>query len=374
MTKNHPAAPTTWDDLVDLETQFKETFDAQKFLVCNEVLPTNDRLLVFGSFQGFKLLQKSESLSADGTFGVVPTPFFQLYTIMAELNVRSYPVAFGLLPYKKSATYSRFLQIVKEEAERHGQLRLEQFLIDFEATMAKQVRLIFGRQVRITRCQVHLYKNLRLKMGELGGLISLHCHQQVFAKFVRAVQGLVYVPPGSVPEYYRVLVDSELDKILTKVDTCNLYEADEADNIKMSVNNYLYYLEVNYAGKRGRAGWSKPRFYIEMWNQVQNVVQNKQRTTSGNEGFHSRLRKAVPNGSTLWSLIQQLIDVEARTRAQCNEDIERVQGEDLDVDEEPNDKARFRLLKKHRALKNLIENIDEYDAVDFLKRVSHIDV
>jgi hypothetical protein len=217
---------------------------------------------------------------------------------------------------------------VKEEAERHGQLRLKQFLIDFEATMAKQVRIIFGRQV-------HLYRNLRQKMGELGGLISLQCHQHVLAEFVRAVQGLVYVPPGSVPEYYRALVDSELDKILTKVDTCNLYEADKVDNIKMSVNNYLYYLEANYAGKRGRAGWSKPRFYIEMWNQVQNVVQNKQRTTNGNEGFHSRLRMAVPNGSTLWSLIQQLIDVEAWTRAQRDEDIERVQGEDLDVDEEP---------------------------------------
>jgi hypothetical protein len=94
VTKNHPAAPTTWDELADLETQFKETFDAQKFLVCNGVLPTNDRLLVFGSFQGFKLLQKSESWSADFTFGVVPTQFYQLYTIMAELNVRSYPFAF----------------------------------------------------------------------------------------------------------------------------------------------------------------------------------------------------------------------------------------------------------------------------------------
>ncbi len=134
---------------------------------------------------------------------------------------------------------------MKEEAERHGQLRLEQFLINFEATIAKQVRFIFGRQVRITGCQVHLYKNLRLKMGELGGLIYLQCHQHVLAKFVRAVQGLVYVPPGSVPEYYRALVDSELDKILTKVDTCNLYEADEADNIKMSVRYYLDYLEAN---------------------------------------------------------------------------------------------------------------------------------
>jgi hypothetical protein len=67
-TKKHPAPPITWDDLVGLETQFKETFDAQKFLVCNEVLPTNDRLLVFWSFQGFKLLQKSKSWSADGTF------------------------------------------------------------------------------------------------------------------------------------------------------------------------------------------------------------------------------------------------------------------------------------------------------------------
>jgi hypothetical protein len=36
-------------------------------------------------------------------------------------------------------------------------------------------------------------------------------------------------------------------------------------------------------------------------------------------------------------------------------------------------RARFRLLQKNRALKNLIENIDEYDAVGFLKHVSHVD-
>jgi hypothetical protein len=56
---------------------------------------------------------------------------------MAELNVRSYTVAFGLLPNKKSATYFRFLQVIKQEAERHGQLQLEHFIIDFEAQMAK---------------------------------------------------------------------------------------------------------------------------------------------------------------------------------------------------------------------------------------------
>jgi hypothetical protein len=130
--------------------KFKETFDAQKFLVCNEILPTNDRILIFGSFHGFKLLQRSKSWSADGTFGVVPTPFYQLYTIMAELNVRSYPVCFGLLPNNKSATYFKFLQVVKQEAEHHGELYLEQFIIDFEAQMAKQVRVVFGRGVRFT--------------------------------------------------------------------------------------------------------------------------------------------------------------------------------------------------------------------------------
>jgi hypothetical protein len=374
LSKQHPAAPTTWDDLVDLEDQFKETFDAQKFLVCNEILPTNDRILIFGSFHGFKMLQRSKSWSADGTFGVVPTPFYQLYTVMAELNVRSYPVCFGLLPNKKSATYFKFLQVVKQEAERHGQLNLEQFIIDFEAQMAKQVRVVFGRGVRLTGCQVHLYRNFRQKMGELGGLITLQCHQQLFSEFIRAIQGLCYVPPDKVADYYKALVDKDLDSILVKIDSGDLYEPDDADNVKMSVNNFLDYIEANYVGKRHRAGLTKPRFDVEMWNQCHNVVENKQRTTNRNESFHSRLKKYVPNGSTLWSLISQLINIEARTRAQRDDDIQRVEGEDLDAEEEPNDRARFRLLQKNRALKNLITNIDEYEPVDFLKRVSHIDI
>ncbi len=161
---------------------------------------------------------------------------------------------------------------------------------------------------------------------------------------------------------------------MAKIDSGDLYKADDADNVKMAVNHFLDYILANYVGKKGRSGWGKPRFDIEMWNQVQNVVENKQKITNRNDGFHSRLRKYISNGSTLWTLISQLIDIEAKTRAQRDEDIERVEGEDINAEDEPNDKARFRLLQKNRAIKNLINNIDEHDAINYLKRVSHIDI
>ena len=51
---------------------------------------------------------------ADGTFKVVPTIFFQLYTIHFDsLGSLNPPTVYCLLPDKSRATYDRMIQAVK---------------------------------------------------------------------------------------------------------------------------------------------------------------------------------------------------------------------------------------------------------------------
>jgi hypothetical protein len=122
---DHPPLPNSFDDLVDLPEKFKNTFDGERFLLFNDEVE-GGRMIIFGSCQGLIMLQRSETWSCDGTFGCVPAPFYQLYSFMAELNHKSYPCFFALLPDKRAATYKKMLEVLKESVERKGALRLTQ--------------------------------------------------------------------------------------------------------------------------------------------------------------------------------------------------------------------------------------------------------
>jgi len=83
-------------------------------------------IIIFASAQGLILLQHSKTWSCDGTFSVVPAPFMQFYTFMAELDNKSYPCFFALLPNKRSTTYSKILEVLRENVEMKGLLHLKQ--------------------------------------------------------------------------------------------------------------------------------------------------------------------------------------------------------------------------------------------------------
>lgn len=101
---NHPPLPRHFDDLNELPDQYKKTVDGERFLLFKEEVEKQVRMVFFASAQGLILLQRSETWSCDGTFTVMPEPFLQLYTVMAELNNKSYPCFFGLLPNKRGPT------------------------------------------------------------------------------------------------------------------------------------------------------------------------------------------------------------------------------------------------------------------------------
>ena len=119
-----------------------------------------------------------------------------------------------------------------------------------------------------------------------------------------------------------------------------------------------------------RTGWSKPRFPTEMWNQFDNVVNDRQRTTNWNEGFHSRFRKEVSVNASIWEVIRKLINLEAQTRAERDEDRERLTYGQAAV--EPRSGRDRRRSQNNAALKNLLEHRSEFSKIDFMKRVSHM--
>ncbi len=120
-----PPLPQSFDNLDEILQQFVTTSDGERFLLYNDEFEEG-RIIIFASAQGLILLQSSETWSCDGTFSVVPAPFMQFYTFMAELDNKSYPCFFALLPNKRSMTYSKMLEVLRENVEMKGPLHLKQ--------------------------------------------------------------------------------------------------------------------------------------------------------------------------------------------------------------------------------------------------------
>jgi hypothetical protein len=122
-----PPIPQTFDELDEIPAQYANTSDGERFLLYNEEFEEG-RILIFASAQGLIMLQRSETWSCDGTFSVVPAPFLQFYSFMAEMDNKSYPCFFALLPNKRSSTYSKMLEVLKENVEMKGPLHLKQVI------------------------------------------------------------------------------------------------------------------------------------------------------------------------------------------------------------------------------------------------------
>jgi hypothetical protein len=120
-----PPLPQNYEDLDEIPPQFAMTADGERFLLFNEEFEEG-RIIIFASAQGLTMLQQSETWSCDGTFSVVPAPFMQFYTFMAEMDNKSYPCFFALLPNKRSTTYSKMLEVLREQVELKGALHLKQ--------------------------------------------------------------------------------------------------------------------------------------------------------------------------------------------------------------------------------------------------------
>lgn len=79
----------------------------------------NDRVIVFGTDDGLRHLGKSRRWFMDGTFGMAPGIFSQVYVIRAELGESAVTCVYALLAGKSQSTYETMFRGV---VTRCGQL------------------------------------------------------------------------------------------------------------------------------------------------------------------------------------------------------------------------------------------------------------
>ncbi|CAF1539602.1 unnamed protein product, partial [Rotaria sordida] len=117
--KNTPVIPSTI--VFDIPELYQQTLSSKRFLLIDLFTKRGkDRILVFSSDQQLELLFKSDTIFMDGTFDTTPAHFKQVYLIHAHKFGQGLPVAFCLLPNKRTKSYTELIEQLKIQANFMG--------------------------------------------------------------------------------------------------------------------------------------------------------------------------------------------------------------------------------------------------------------
>jgi hypothetical protein len=282
----------------------------------------------------------------------------QLYTLLAEVDGIAYPAAYMILPNKRSATYRAAFQNLRSSL---GEISLKRFLIDFESSAIKEFSSAFKECKKVAGCLVHFKRNLWKRLGTECHLQGLYNKHEQFNLFVNCLAALTFVHPDELASYYKLLLEVELPEVCKALES--ELDPDECDRVKERMNSFLDYLEKTYIGSHSRTGWTRPRFPPELWSKYEDVLGDEQLTTNRNEAYHSALRKSVPLNSSLWTLIDTLIDSEAKARVRREEFCSHSPSSS----ETGREKRRS---GRSQELKSVVQNKDNWSRLDYLKRIA----
>ena len=165
-----------------------------------------ERILVLGSGELLQVLENEDVWLGDGTFAVVPTVFFQLYTIHAKVGNNYPPCVYFLLPNKTQNTYVRMLDALKFLLPYANP---EVILADFENAAQNAFRLAYPN-ANIKGCLFHLSQSVLRKVGHLGLKVQFESNPD-FNMAVKSLSALSFFPENDVLERFLDLVDLFLD-------------------------------------------------------------------------------------------------------------------------------------------------------------------
>ena len=101
-------------------------------------------MILFATDEGINLLKTSDHWFADGTFSVIPSVFFQVYTIHDIFHGRVVPCACALLPNKTRPTYDHLFREVATHL--NGHVTTDIFFDYDKAAMNSATNIFIGDQ------------------------------------------------------------------------------------------------------------------------------------------------------------------------------------------------------------------------------------
>ena len=155
--QSRPAEPKSCEELfANMPEQYTMTTDKLPFLIAKEYVDDSQSkvMLVFMSDHGKNLLRNYKVIQGDGTFATCPSPFDQIYFIIAcTPRGKAVPAVFCLLPNRTSATYTKMFQAI-EDAVGTDLSHLQGIGLDFELALHNVVKQKYP-QALLSGCLFH---------------------------------------------------------------------------------------------------------------------------------------------------------------------------------------------------------------------------
>ncbi|XP_034316249.2 uncharacterized protein [Magallana gigas] len=211
----------------------------------------------------------------DGTFYSSPGQFYQLYSIYGEINGRTYPLVFGLLPGKSEGIYQRFFRLLMNYCGEINVVFQPQIVMcDFEVAVRNVLQRVFP-EATVKGCFFHFTQCIWKKTQSLG-LATMYRNNDGVQKLVRRAASLPLVPINPVGDvWFNTLEDTE--------------------EVNVDITRFADYVTEQWIEGTD----------VQFWNHFDNTGP---RTNNILEGWHSKINKqlnaAHPNIYRLISLLQ----------------------------------------------------------------------
>lgn len=220
-------------------------------------LPENRDFLLFYSNSLYEKLKSENIICVDGTFKVVPSPYYQLYTISYLKQHSVFPVVFAILKNKTQDTYRSIFNVL---TILNGPICPRIVKTDFENASINALNLTFPESA-ISGCQFHLGQCLQRKMKQLN-IYNFYKTDRIIKKYIKSLTALAFVNPNKITDTFNELINS----------------IDFPDTIRII---YDYFFN-NYIGQTGNV-----RYPTNLWNHFQHFSSEIPRTNNAIEGFHN---------------------------------------------------------------------------------------
>jgi len=328
--------PIPVDSGFEISERFKE-------FVLFDSGPGDDRLIIFGCNELLDGLARASVWLADGTFKVVPSIFFQLYTVHFQLVQGINPAAlYCLLMNKTRTTYDVLVTEIQRLIPTAAPTVI---MTDFESAAMGAFRAKFP-DTRVTGCYFHLCHSVIRKVQEVGLKISYETRDAVRIS-VRCLAALSHVQVDDVPEAFDILADSMPQNV------------EHLDEI-------VPYFELTYLrGRRlrGRGDNYAPALYpVATWNQLEAAGDGLARTNNICEGWHNAFQSLLQcNHPSLWRFIHGLRNDCTKQKASFLQGITGAQ--------HPAEK-RYRILQQR--VMRAIATREQTDVLTYLRAIAHL--
>uniref|UniRef100_A0A914HKV1 MULE transposase domain-containing protein n=1 Tax=Globodera rostochiensis TaxID=31243 RepID=A0A914HKV1_GLORO len=240
-----------------------------------------ERILIFGRQSFRDWASEMKTIYCDGTFAITPTPFTQVYVILARRDKWVFPVCHCLLTAKTQATYERMFDLLQQ---CWPMFKPHAAAIDFEQAMVGALKAKHP-QCNVNFCLFHLVRNMKKRLAEQG-LTHLYNTDAAFSQSARMITSLAFLPIA------------DLNPALAALE----------DFLPENLNAVLDWFVINYIGRlRQNNTRARPLFQPEQWSVHQRTLDGTDRTNNYAESYHRTLQHAFGHTHPkIWTFIDKL--------------------------------------------------------------------